>query len=473
MLWISIDRTLEASLSRQIYDQIRSKILSGELVGGDHLPATRELAAHLGLSRNVVMEAFDQLAAEGFIVGRQGSGSYVAEGALLGLDVNQQPLTFRELHQTVEADNEVVDFRSGIPALDLFPRALWGQTVKQVCLEMSQSIFGYDQPEGRAELRQILAQYLRRSRGVICHPDQLVITSGATQAFSLLADLLLTSGDEVIMEDPITHEIQTIFTSRGASLCPVPVDDQGIQTDQLPSGKKPRFIFVTPSHQFPLGSTLPIQRRIQLIQFARTTECYIVEDDYDSEFRHIGAPIHSLQGLDPERVIYVGTFSKNLSPALRLGYLILPPALTKRCKELKWYTDLHSPSLEQLALARFIDDGLLERHIRKMKKVYKKRRAHLKSCLIRAFGEEVKIIGDSTGMHLIAEFEGRVFSPEVVERFSREYNVRVYPVELHTIQKKVHQDKLILGYGNVTTEEISSGVLQLKDAIFGMGGICE
>ncbi|MED0716175.1 MocR-like pyridoxine biosynthesis transcription factor PdxR [Aeribacillus composti] len=465
MLWLSIDRTLDVPLIRQVYEQIRTKILNGELAAGECLPPTRELASNLGVSRNVILEAYEQLLAEGYIETRPGSGTFVAEGAYLHQQEKTDSQSFLERQQIKEEINDIIDFRSGIPALNMFPRQKWGQMAKQVCAETAHSILGYDNPEGRIELRYVLSQYLKRTRGVECHPDQLVITSGATQAFSLLAKLLLSPGDEVIVEDPITKEIQTIFSLSGAVICPVPVDEQGMKMDLLPSDRKPSFIFVTPSHQFPLGGTLPIQRRIQLIQFARKVDCYIVEDDYDSEFRHQGAPIHSLQGLDPNRVIYIGTFSKILSPALRLGYLILPPALIKRCQDLKWFTDLHTPSLEQLTLARFIDERHLERHIRKMKKIYKARRDHVKKCLIEQFGDTVKIFGDSTGLHLVAEFQNIVFLDQVVNEIMKKHKVKIYPVEVHAIQKGIHQNKIILGYGNLTKEEIAEGIFRLRQAL--------
>ncbi|MFB6468442.1 PLP-dependent aminotransferase family protein [Cytobacillus sp. Hz8] len=465
MIWIPIDRTRDISLIRQVYEQIRTRILHGELIAGECLPPTRELAANLGISRNVVVEAYDQLFAEGYIEGRQGSGTYVAEGTYLDPQEKQDSLSFFEIQHLEEKTNDVIDFRSGLPALDMFPRNIWGQIAKQVCTDTSNSVFGYGQPEGRIELRHILSHYLKRHRGVDCHPDQIVITSGATQALSLLAKLLLSPGDEVMIEDPITHEIQTIFTSTGASLFPIPVDEQGMKTELIPLNRKPSFIFVTPSHQFPLGGTLPIQRRIQLIQFARKVDCFIVEDDYDSEFRYQGGSINSLQGLDPNRVIYIGTFSKILSPALRLGYIILPPALTKRCQELKWFTDLHTPSLQQISIARFIDEGHLERHIRRMRKVYRNRRDHAKKCLVKKFGDHVHISGDSTGLHLIAEFKNTNFSDEKIQQLSETHKVKIYPVELHTIQKGTHKNKIILGYGNLTANEIEEGVDRLKKGI--------
>lgn len=466
MFWIPIDRTLDVPLIRQVYEQIRTGILHGELVAGEPLPPTREFAANLGVSRNVVVEAYDQLLSEGYIEGRRGAGTYVAHGAYLDRkEESAETLSLLEIQHLKEKDHGLIDFRSGIPALDQFPRRAWGQIAKQVCVEASPPVFGYDFPEGRIELRYILSRYLKRIRGVHCHPDQLVITSGATQALSLVAKLFLSPGDEVMIEDPITREIQTIFTSPGSVLCPIPVDQQGMKTELIPPHKKPKFIFITPSHQFPLGGTLPVQRRIQLIQFARTADCYIVEDDYDSEFRYQGGPIHSLQGLDPDRVIYIGTFSKVLSPALRLGYIVLPPSLTERCQNLKWFTDLHTSSLQQLTIARFIDESHLERHIRKMKKVYKARRDHVVKCLLKHFGKEVKILGDSTGLHLVAEFLNFKFSSETMEQFVLNYKVKIYPVELHTIEKGRHQNKIIIGYGNLTFEEIEEGIGRLKNAL--------
>lgn len=461
MLWVPIDRTLDISLKRQVYEYLKKLILHGELKAGERLPATREFASQLGISRNVVIEAFEQLLAEGYIIGQQGSGSFVADGAFLERNQEDEQTVFPDIFEEGIKEKDVIDFRSGIPALDMFPRREWGKLAKEVCIETPNSTFGYDHPEGRIELRRILSQYLRRTRGVKCCAEQIVITSGATQAFSLITRLLLYPGDKVIIEDPITHEIQTIFTSTGATLIPVPVDERGIKTDFISNEKEPKFIFVTPSHQFPLGSILPIQRRIQLIQFARANQCYIVEDDYDSEFRYDGEPISSLQGLDSERVIYVGTFSKNLSPALRMGYLVLPQALIERCRKLKWFNDLHTPSLNQMLLAHFIEQGILERHIRKMRKVYMERREVLRKALNREFGQLVEVSGDSTGLHLIAEFKGIEFTSELIERLYQN-NVKVYPVEHHAIDKGRHVNKVILGYGNLKINEIEEGVCRLR-----------
>lgn len=464
MLWIPIDRSSDIPLIRQIYIQIREQILNGRLNTGEKLPSTRELSSELKVSRNVILEAYDQLMAEGFLVSKRGSGTYVAAGAFLEQHKKATSHYSFDKDQKNKEDNGIISFRSGIPALDFFPRKTWAKLSYNVWNDVSPSAFGYDIPEGRPELRMVLSRYLMKTRGVDCHPEQIVITSGATQALTLVSRLLLSQDDTVIMEDPITHDIQTIFKASGARLLPVPVDTHGLKTCLLPFNKNPKFVFVTPSHQFPLGGTLPIQRRIQLIQYARKTNCYLVEDDYDSEFRYEGPPVSSLQGLEPDRVLYIGSFSKILSPALRMGYLILPSHLIEKCRKLKWFSDLHTPALDQLILARFIEDSHLARHIAKMKKMYKGRRDFLIDCLNKSFSDQVRILGDSTGLHLIAEFQGLHFSKALLEKIEQ-CGVAVYPVEDHTIEKGKLLNQVILGYGHLKKEEIKEGISRLHHAV--------
>ncbi|GIN98994.1 GntR family transcriptional regulator [Siminovitchia terrae] len=461
MFWIPIDRKRDIPFVRQIYIQIRTQILRGDLPAGERLPSTRQLSNELQVSRNVILEAYEQLIAEGYIEARQGSGTYVAEGTYLQQVHNVKCDTGFQDDASTGAEKDMINFRSGIPDLRLFPRKTWAKLSYDVCHDISHNILSYGNPEGRPELRHALSRYLVKSRGVHCQPHQLVITSGATQALTLVAKLVLSAGDKVILEDPITNDIQTIFSSPGSLLHPIPVDEYGMRTELIAPDINPKCIFVTPSHQFPLGSTLPIQRRIQLIQYARATGCYIVEDDYDSEFRYEGSPISSLQGLDPDHVIYIGSFSKILSPALRLGYLILPPRLIEQCRKLKWFSDLHTPSLEQIILGRFIEEGYLERHILKMKKVYKKRRDHLVDLLINHFSHEVRVFGHSTGLHLIAEFKDKIFTEELLKKILHA-GVHVYPVEDHTIQKGKHQNRIILGYGHLCEEDIEEGIRRLN-----------
>ncbi|MEW6541371.1 MAG: PLP-dependent aminotransferase family protein [Bacillota bacterium] len=485
MLGITVTRGDPTPLFRQVYIRLRDLILEGRITAGERLPSTRELATVLGVSRNVVLEAYGLLTAEGYLEGRQGSGTRVAAGASLGRLGGKPPApsrtpAWRPAHMpagipsgilaghppgnppppAADAPKDLIDFRSGIPAVDVFPLKKWGRLVHEVCLDAPGSLLMYDRPEGRPELRRALAGYLFRARGLMCNPNRLLITTGATQGLALVAKLLYLPDAAAVVEDPVNIGMQRIFAGAGYRFIPVPVDAHGLDTALLPADASPRFVYVTPSHQFPLGGILPVQRRIELIAYARDKDCFIVEDDYDSEFRHEGPPLSTLHSLDPERVIYAGSFSKVLAPALRLGYVILPPELMVRCRELKRYADIHTPSLDQLALARLIDDGRLERHINRMKRVYAARRRATKEALGRHFPGAHTVSGDSTGLHLVVEFPGVDFTEELLARLEQE-GVRVYPVERHALEKGRHRHKVILGYGHLEPERIAAGVQRL------------
>lgn len=461
-MWIEIDKSSEVSCIQQLYVKIREKILLGELKEGEKLPSSRVLAETLNVSRTIILEAYDQLIAEGYLTSKQGAGTFVEAGILLH---NFSLINDIPSSESIQAKEDAyIDFRSGMPALNMFPRKKWVQVTKEVYENLDESLLGYGLPEGSEVLRDTLSKYLYKTRGIHCHANQIVITSGATQAFTILAKLLLSAGDEVMIEDPVTKEIAEIFAERKATLIPIPVDEFGMKTEQLRMYTQPKCIFVTPSHQFPLGGTLPIQRRIQLIQFAIDMNCFIVEDDYDSEFRYVGPPISSIQGLLPDKVIYIGTFSKILSPSFRIGYLILPNSLVEKARMAKRYADYHSPTVDQIILAHFIQAGYLEKHITKMRKLYKSKRAAFINCLQSEFGECVNITGHSTGLHLIVQFENIVFSKEKLQQIKKQ-GVKVYAVENHTLVKGHHKDKLILGYGHLTVNEMEEGVKRLKKAI--------
>jgi GntR family transcriptional regulator / MocR family aminotransferase len=404
LMLISIEREHDTTLTKQVYEQIRSKILQKELKECERLPSTRELARTLGISRNITIEAYDQLVAEGYLVMKPRSGAFVARG--LSLQMKQDDKSTSSTYvQANLLSQDTIDFRTGNPAMDHFPRKIWGKLAKSVCEDSPNSIFGYSSPKGIEELRHCLVDYLLKNRGVRCNKEQIVITSGATQALSIITSLLSSPNSYVAVEDPVTDEMRNIFISCGALIKPIPVDEFGILPDYLSQKEKPSFLFVIPSHQFPLGGTLPIQRRIQLIEYARRMNCYIVEDDYDSEFTYEGNPVHSLQGLDSKNVIYVGTFSKILSPSLRIGYVVLPTELMDSFCHDRWFKDRHSSTLEQLILTRFIDEGYFDRHVRKMKKIYQKRRRALVDQINVCFNSP-KILGQAAGMHLVVEFKG-------------------------------------------------------------------
>jgi len=464
MYWLSIDRRQKVPLIRQVYEQMRLRILSGDLRQGEKLPSTRELAQHLRVSRNVILEAYDQLLAEGYIHSLRGSGSYVAQGAYLKQFEVEPLLPAKPVEIAKSEAKDIIDFRNGIPALDMFPRKKWGQLFQNICTNAPSSVFGYHAAQGRMELRQVLAHYLIRSRGVRCDPNQVIITTGAIQGICIASQLLVSENDLVVTEDPMAISIRKIFIQAGAAHYPVPVDEHGIQVSRIPVDKKPRLIYITPAHQYPLGATLTVQRRVELVQIARDTGCYIVEDNYDNEFRFEGTAVSSLQGLEPERVIYIGTFSKILSPSLRIGYMVVPPSLIKPSRAIKDLLDHHSPSLNQLVLARFIEEGHFERHIFKMKKIYRKRQECLIESLTEHFPHRCSVKGYSTGLHIVAEFDDVVFSDLVAADLVKA-GVRIYPAEMYAVNKGSHRNKIILGYGNVNEEVIKEGVIRIASVI--------
>jgi GntR family transcriptional regulator / MocR family aminotransferase len=457
MPFLSIDRGSGEPITRQIYARARDMILSGALAPGERMGSTRAIAQELGVSRNVVMNALDQLLAEGYLEARRGIGCFVSPGAAFTPapqpDVSAiRPRGFRAFRP------DRIDFRSGLPDLSLFPVRTWQRLSRAVWESVTPLDLSYGQPEGRRELREQVSRYLAAHRGVRCHPEQVLVTSGTTQAVGIVSRLLLGRGRPAcILEDPITSDIVRIVQGFGGKVLPVPVDGQGLKVAALPRQARPGFIYVTPSHQFPLGGTLPIARRAALLRYARAAGAYVVEDDYDSEFRYDASPIGAIQGLDPSRVVYVGTFSKTLCPSLRMGYVVLPPGLVNRGRELKWFSDLHSASVDQIILARFIEDGHYVRWLHAMRKVYAARRAVLVEGLERRFGPGVEVLGSPAGIHLCARFPGVRFTPALISRIEAE-GVLLYPVEEHAIRKGVHEDTLIFGFGMLVEPKIRHGL---------------
>ena len=471
MLHIDIDKNLGIPLHRQVYNSVRTQILEGHLKKSFKLPSTRELALSLGISRNVIIEAYEQLIAEGYIETAKGSGTFVADGAFLeGYKQKERSPKKSIVGLRHEPDADIVDFRTGVPNLRLFPIKQWGRIYKEVCENLSANDLDYYEPRGCYELRYELSKYLYRSRGVMCDADQIFITTGAAQAFTLTSRMLLSNLTHVVVEDPINSDILKIIRSTGAVIHPIPVDEQGIVTKELPGGINARLIFTTPSHQYPTGGILSAKRRIELIEYAKESNGYIVEDDYDSEYRFSGSPISSLQSLCFERVIYVGTFSKKLFPALRIGYIVLPKNLEYQFGRTKHLEDLHSPVLEQLALARFITTGMLDRYINTSRKFYKNKRELLERELTKAFGSNVVFRGNSTGIHLVAQFIGLKFTQEMFSVFAS-FGFNIHSIEEHTIKKGQYDSSLMLGYGNLSDEDIVLGVKRMKKAFSYLFGL--
>ena len=417
-------RTNRASvpLRQQVYLQLRDAIQQGVFAPGARLPPSREHARVLGVGRNTVLWALERLQAEGYIVARVGDGSYVAPG-LAVVNEAARPATRRlpagsaaALSQRGRliadtalrwrpASDAAVPFRIGSPAIDEFPFAVWERLARQTSPLQRRVTAQYMEPAGHLPLRDAVAQWLLVSRGIRCDASQVLVTSGSQQAIDLIGRLLLDPGDEVLVEDPGYPGIRASLLSHGAQVRPVPVDADGICVDDA-AARWPaaRLVVVTPSHQFPLGVRMSLPRRLALLDWARSQRAWLVEDDYDGEFQYGAHRIPALCSLPhDERVIYVGTFSKTLHPGLRLGFIVLPPALANAFACAKALADRHSPGAEQDVLARFIGEGHLLRHLRRMRELYPQRQAVLIAALAKASGARLQLAPSEHGLHLLHE----------------------------------------------------------------------
>ncbi len=464
MIYIHVDRESGTSLTKQIYSSLKDGILSGALIQGEKLPSSRELAKQLHVARNIAIESYEQLIAEGYVYAKRGSGTYVCEAVKLETASAKQALVQNE---NPNRQTAVVSFRTGVPDLNTIPVQKWAKTYKEIAISVAPTQLDYQSSLGEFELRYQLSLYLRRARGVDAAPENILITNGAAQSFSLLSRLVPDDG-YALVENPLSYGIRHTLESNNITVRAIELDSCGMRTSQLPV-IPPHLIFTTPSHQFPTGVVLPAKRRIELVQYARNHDAYIVEDDYDSEFRFDGSPIQSMQQLDPERVIYVGTFSKTLMPALRMGYMVLPSRLRAQMEEAKFVADLHSPALEQLAMAKFIEEGQFDRHIRRMRKIYLSRRNFLIKCLHDTFGEMVCVSGADAGMHLIATFHGIRFDEPLMQKI-KDAGVEISAVVKHclpSVSSTAYGESLIFGYGNTESASIDAGIKLLYAVLAG------
>jgi GntR family transcriptional regulator/MocR family aminotransferase len=482
---LNLHRRRDAPLYRQIYGRIRLMILNGQLRGGMRLPSTRELADSLRLSRSTVQNAFDQLLAEGYLEGRIGSGTYVVE--LPAAQQRQQTgnsaqsadraknraisgrgrdfvTTERSLSgQTTAAPSSA--FRIGLPALDRFPRGVWGRLLGGRWREGGDALLGYLEPSGYRPLREAIAGYLGAARGIHCSPDQVVIVAGSQQALDLAARVLLNPGDSVWIEDPGYLGARGALQAAGADLIPIPVDSDGLDiVEAVRKAPQARLAYVSPSHQFPLGATLSLPRRLRLLEWASQNNAWVLEDDYDSEYRFRGRPLAALQNLDSDgRVIYVGTFSKTLFPALRLGYVIPPRELVEVFSAARHIADRHSSGLEQGTLTDFITQGHFSRHVRRMRKLYAARQAMLLESAQNELDGLLELRRADTGMHLVGWLPAGV-DDRLAARKAAEFQVDVLPLSRYSLAP-LERGGLLLGYGAVKEEDIRPAVRRLAQAL--------
>jgi GntR family transcriptional regulator/MocR family aminotransferase len=455
-------------LTGQIYEQIKAAILDGRLRAGDVLPPTRELARRLEVARNTVSTAYDRLTAEGFLAARTGSGTFVqATGfgrqpePVSGLDLRPLPVWDTIKPPPKDRESYEYDFRIGIPDVRLFPFASWRRLLaKQFTPAMIGSLA--DSTASHPGLSAALARHIGVSRAVRATADDVLVTNGAQQALDLLGRVLLAPGSVAAVEDPGYVGPRDVFRSLGAEVVGVPVDDEGIVVDEIPSAA--RVVYVTPSHQFPLGMPMSLSRRTALLDWAERTGAVIIEDDYDSEFRFAGRPIEPLQNLDRSgRVIYVGSLSKVLLPTLRMGFLIAPPSLRPALRAAKYVNDWHSARPLQATLAGFIDEGLLARHIRRTRGEYQARHERIAAILRRDFADVLTPIPVAAGMHLSAYLLDGRDDVAIVRR------ARAAGIGLHALSRFRYRlpgpTGVALGYGAVQLAAIDEGLRRLRACI--------
>jgi GntR family transcriptional regulator/MocR family aminotransferase len=462
-----LDRQIDTPLFRQLYERIRSAVLQGELRPGERLPPSRALAAQLPASRATVQAAYDMLAADGFITGKGAAGTVVAQlpaGHGAGTDC-PVPVASRSFRHSAAPAGSPGPFQLGLPALDEFPRKLWSRLAARSARRLSATEMLFQPAGGYEPLRRAIANYLAVARGVACTAEQVLVTAGYQGALAVIAAALLRPGDRVWVEDPGYPRTRNALALLGAGIVAVPVDAEGLQVEAaVAQAPDARLALVTPSHQFPLGMMLSLNRRRALIEWARASGGWIVEDDYDSEYRYVGRPVPALHGLDAGgRVLYVGTFSKVLFPSLRLGYLVVPSTLVERFARARTLLDGHPPMQDQLTATDFIQEGHFTRHIGRMRRLYAARRQALADALDEMLPVAGRVELAAGGMHLVLRLRPGLHTAAMIERIDH-YGLAARPLSTFAVEADPGQ-ALLLGFTNLPTESARYQVSRLRDAV--------
>jgi GntR family transcriptional regulator / MocR family aminotransferase len=478
---ISVDRNAATPLYRQVYDGYREAILAGRLRAGERIPSTRALALELGLSRLPILNAYAQLLAEGYFESRVGAGTVISRslpdqmmmsesrnGRRPRVSPRPRPLSARSsLLGSVESgpwQRGWGAFGVSQVAFDHFPFPVWNSLVTRHCRQTQPESFDYGSPMGSKDLREEVARYLRTARAVRCEAQQIMILSGSQQALQIAACVLLDARSRVWMEEPGYRFAHNVFTSNNCQVVPVPVDDKGLNVAiGIKRCPKARLAMVSPSHQYPLGVTMSASRRLQLLEWAESSGSWVIEDDYDSEYRYESMPIASLQGLDVNsRVIYIGTFSKVLFPSLRLGYVVIPPDLVERFIAARLALDIAPPGFFQSVLADFIREGHFSRHIRRMRILYNERRRVLLEDVHREFGDRADVIGGQAGMHLCMTLKG--ISDRSVATRAAQQNLWLVPLS-SSYMGTPPRHGFVLGFGSTSVEDIPRALRKLRSVL--------
>jgi GntR family transcriptional regulator / MocR family aminotransferase len=456
-LLLPLDRAAAEPLRSQLEGGLRDAIRSGRLRSGERLPSSRELARHLGLSRGLVQDCYGQLLAEGYLTARVGSATRVATVGTAVPRVRPAP--------DDKPARLTVDFRSGVPDLASFPRADWAWAQREVCRGAPNAALDYGDPRGSPVLRQVLASYLRRVRAAAAGPDRIVVCTGFAQGLDLALRVLVRTGvRRVAFEDPgyAAGSTLAIAARAGLEVVPVPVDGGGIDVSAL-AGTDAGAAVLTPAHQWPTGVVLAPQRRHALVAWAARRGAILIEDDYDAEFRYDREPVGAVQGLAPDRVIALGTVSKSLAPATRLGWILCPPHLVGPVTEEKRLSDRGSPVLDQLALATLIESGRFDRHLRRMRAVYGARRHALLDAL-RQHAPGVEVTGLAAGFHAVAHLPGSADERAVIDG-ARARSVGLYGMSSHRSTGATTPPRLVLGFGDLTERAIHAGIATVGDLL--------
>lgn len=470
---IPFDSNSRIPFYKQIYEGYRTAILSGQFRPGQRLPSTRALAVELGISRLPAVNAFEQLLHEGYVEGKIGAGTYVKD--TIPDEFARPMLTWQAQLKKSTAlanrDEEIVGpFRVSLPALDYFPLKVWSRLVYRHAKNLSEELMAYGHPAGYLPLREAIAEYLSTSRAVRCHSNQILIVSGSQMALQICARAVLKPGEAVCIEEPGYPGARAALKSAGAILQPIPLDEEGIDMNRIAmQSNRSRAVYVTPSHQYPLGSTMTASRRLELLDWARANKSWIIEDDYDSEYRYTSRPVGSLQGMDTaSRVIYIGTFSRVLFPSLRLGYVVVPNELFRTFLSLRETLDLFSPTLYQLVLTDFLQEGHFSRHLRRMRVTYLNRRNALLKALSEHLAKFLIPYNTDAGLHLSAFLRAGLDDREIVRK-AAEHGVSA--TALSTCYAGKHsRSGLILGFGGANERRIRAAAQTLSKVITSVAG---
>lgn len=485
---LQLDRSSSVPMFRQLYEGIKQSILIGSVEPGMQLPPTRELSQLLNISRQTVLNAYEQLTAEGYLSGVVGKGTFVSADLPLprrekaaNVNHSQQPLRplssrgqrFSDPRTALNVHPESAPraFRIGMPGLDAFPFDIWARLEARRWRRPMHHL-GYGDPAGYFPLREALAVYLRGSRGVQCDPEQIIITSGSQQALYLIAMMLLAPGDSAWVEEPGYRGIHAALHAAEARICPVPIEREGLSVSYgAHHHPDTRLVYVTPSHQLPLGVTMSLARRLELLAWAGANKVWVVEDDYDSEYRYTGPPLASLQSLDKTGcVLYVGTLSKVLFPGLRLGYMVLPPALVDAFAQAKAASDRHAAIVPQAVLTDFIIEGHFGRHIKRTREIYAERRSALLDAIAALFPEQVELAPADGGLQVAMMFR-QPHSDRAVEHTALQRGIearalsRFYNTESSPSTHRNDLSGLVLGFASVPVTDIRHGARVLCDVL--------